>query len=118
MALEQRHLQIYQDLFVHRQDVYAQQTRQGAYFLKHSFVSERVIRSHLTGGITAGWYALKPDNTVRWVALDADRDDGLEQLQQAWQKLEDKGISSYLELSRRGGHLWVLFQPIPAKVAR
>jgi hypothetical protein len=81
-------------------------------------LTAEVIKSHLLGRSTAGLYALTPDNALRWVALHADRDDGLEQIQQAWRQLETRGISSHLERSRRGGHLWILFEPIQAGLAR
>lgn len=116
--LEQHHLETYLNLFVHRRDIYAQQTRAGAYFLKNTAVTPRVVSSHLHGEMTAGWYALEQDHSIRWVTLDADRADGREQLQHAWRRLEARGISSQLELSRRGGHLWILFEPISAKAAR
>jgi len=112
MALEHRHLQTYHDRFCHRRDLYALQRPNGAYFLKRAPLTHEVIRAHLLGNITAGLYALTPDNTVRWVVLDADRDDGLEQLQDAWQQLGTRGITSHLERSRRGGHLWILFEPV------
>jgi hypothetical protein len=118
MTIEQQHLRTYRELFIHRQDVFAQQTPKGAYFLKRSPISDDVIRSHLQGEITAGFYALSPDNTARWVCLDADREDGLEQLQEACKQLDQRGIPSQLEGSRRGGHLWVLFEPIAAAEAR
>src|SRR5437899_2398336 len=111
-------LNSYAERFVNRTEVYAQQTATGSYFLRQQVVTEGVIRSHLRGDITAGWYALAPDNTVRWVCLDADRADGLEQLQEAWKHLDSRGISSHLEQSRRGAHLWVFLQPLPAGVAR
>jgi hypothetical protein len=116
--LEQRFLDTYLDLFVHRRDVYAQQTRTGSYFLKTSPVTAAVAEAHLRGELTAGWYALDQQQTVRWVTLDADRPDGREQLQEAWKQLAERGIASQLELSRRGGHLWILFEPIAAKAAR
>lgn len=81
-------------------------------------VSEDVIRAHLEGTSTAGFYALKPDNTTRWVVLDADQHEGRENLQEAWKQLTARGISAQLELSRRGGHLWVLLEPMAAHVAR
>jgi hypothetical protein len=118
MAIEQEHLDTYRELFIHRQDLYAQQTPKGAYFLKRSPITDTVLRSHLQGAITAGFYALSPDNTTRWVVLDADRDDGLDQLQEAWQQLDAQGIPSQLEGSRRGGHLWILFEPTDAAAAR
>lgn len=116
--LEQRHLEIYRDLFIHRRDLYAQQTPKGSYFLRERPVTDEVIRRHLMGEFTAGWYALAADNTVRWVVLDADKDNGLDMLQDASAHLRTREISSHLELSRRGGHLWILFERISASVAR
>src|SRR6266496_2599234 len=88
MSLEQRHLDIYRSTFINREDSFALQTSKGSYYLKASPVTDDVISSHLEGTITAGWYALKPDHSLKWVALDADRADGLEQLQQAWRALD------------------------------
>jgi hypothetical protein len=118
MAIEQQHLDTYRNPFIHRQDVFAQQTPKGAYFLTRSPITDDVIRSHLQGKITAGFYPLAIDHTTRWVCLDADQDNGLEQLQEAWQQLNQRGIPSQLEGSRRGGHLWILFEPLPAADAR
>lgn len=101
--IEQRHLATYLELFCPRRDLYARQTKRGSYFLTRSQVTQEVVANHLKGGFTAGFYPLTPDNTLRWVVLDADRADGLEQLQESWRVLEVRGISAYLELSRRGG---------------
>lgn len=111
-------LETYLELFVPRCDLYARQTDAGSYFPVREPVTADVVRAHLRGELTAGWYALAPDNTTRWAVLDADRPDGLEQLRQAWRRLDQKGLASQLELSRRGGHLWLLFEPIQARVAR
>jgi hypothetical protein len=117
--MEQQHLQTYLELFCHRRDLYALQTKRGSYFLTRSEVTQQVAASHLRGSLTAGFYALAPDNTVRWVVLDADKPDGLEQLQDAWRHLGSREISAFLELSRRGGHLWTFFEPgVPAEQAR
>lgn len=118
MSVEHQHLLNYRELFCHRRDVYAQQLKDGSYFLKRTAVSEGVVGAHLAGHLTAGWYALSTDNTARWVALDADTADGLERLQAAWRKLEAMAIPSYLECSRRGGHLWTFFEPVSARAAR
>lgn len=115
---ERDYIQTYLELFCHRRDVYAQQTNKGAYFPRRQPVTNQVIQAHLRGELTAGWYALAPDDTVRWLALDADRADGIDQLQQAERQLSARGIPSYLELSRRGGHLWMFCEPISAQAAR
>jgi hypothetical protein len=119
VTIEQRPAAIYQDLFCHRRDVYAEQTPDGAYFVRRSPITDRLIIAHLSGRITAGFYALQPDGTCRWAVLDADLEDGLEQLQGAWSSLQQRGLPSYLERSRRGGHLWLFFaEPVPARAAR
>ncbi len=41
--IEQKHLTTYLELFCHRRDLYARQTRRGAYFLTRSPVSEQVV---------------------------------------------------------------------------
>src|SRR4051812_45339907 len=96
MNIEQPSTATYKELFTHRRDVHARQTKTGSYFLVRSPVTDAVIRSHLQGELTAGFYALQPDHTTRWVVLDADREDGLDQLQEAWQQLDARGISSQL----------------------
>src|SRR5947209_13660506 len=109
MAIEHDKLHTYQELFCHQRDFFAQQTNTGSYFLRRQPVTDRVIHDHLEGRTTVGFYALSPNgNTTRWLVLDADRPDGLEQLQHAANCLDGRGIPSHLELSRRGGHLWVL----------
>jgi CHC2 zinc finger len=118
MPLEQGHLNIYRNLFVSRDDVYALQSPKGAYFTKHSPLTDEVLANHLLGNITAGFYGLDKDSSVSWIALDADSPDGIERLQDAWRGLDDQKIYSLLEKSRRGGHLWILFERVPAKAAR
>lgn len=116
--IQTNYLQNYVKLFCHRQDIYAVQKSDGSYFLLREAITLELLSQHLAGEITCGWYALGVDNTLRWVALDADQDDGLLVLQQAWQKLDQLNIVAYLEKSRRGGHLWVFVEPISATTAR
>jgi hypothetical protein len=119
MPIEQRHITTYEDLFVHRRDIYARQRENGSYFLRLSPVTPEVVRAHLAGKITAGFYALDSASTAAWGVLDADSPDGLEKLQLAWQRLHQLEIPSYLEQSRRGGHLWTFLEsPIPGAGVR
>jgi hypothetical protein len=46
---------------------------------------------------------------VRFIVLDADDDSGFTDLVQLNQEMATEYIPSYLELSRRGGHLWMFF---------
>jgi len=99
----------YARLFCHRRDAYALQTDEGAYYARRKPVTRQLIAAHLAGEVTAGWYALDRENRVRWAALDADGEDGLCLLQQVGLTLRERGWPSYLEESRRGGHLWIFF---------
>ncbi len=68
------------------------------------------IEAHLRGYITLGAYMLAPDSTTDKVCLDADDEAAFAGLQQIARDLDAQGIPCLLELSRRGGHLW-LFTP-------
>lgn len=101
----------YKGLFCHRRDAYAIQTEEGTYCAVRKPITDEVVKAHLLGRLTAGWYTLDEASTVRWVALDADEEDGLNQLQEVGQALREKDWPVYLEDSRRGGHLWIFFRP-------
>ena len=108
----------YKELFCHRRDAYAIQTDEGAYYTVRESVSDEVVKAHLLGKLTAGWYTLDEASTVRWAALDADEEDGLIQLQEVGQALTERDWPVYLEDSRRGGHLWIFFRADKAKEER
>ena len=110
MLVEQQHLEQYAELFCHRRDIYAVQKTDGSYFLVRQPITVDLLRRHLGGEMTCGWYALGSDNTVRWVAVDADEEGGLETLQQTWEKLDSLNLAVYLETSCRGGHLWLFVE--------
>ena len=78
------------------------------------------IRRHIEGEITIGLYAINPENQrCKWVAIDADYKDALEDLLKLNFYLSRDGVSGALEKSRRGGHLWVFFDtPQPARSCR
>lgn len=118
MLVQESHLHRYIELFLHRPDIFAMQKTDGSYFLVHEPITLELLRRHLAGEVTCGWYALRNDNTVRWIALDADQENGLFTLQQIWQRLQLTGIDSCLEESRRGGHLWVFVEPMSATIIR
>lgn len=61
-------------------------------------------------------YVLGEDEQAKYTVIDADDDDSLGKLTKPQQSL---GMPSYLERSRRGGHLWFFFEEkVPGKVAR
>ncbi len=78
------------------------------------------IRRHLAGEITLGLYAINPHTQrVKWMAIDADYKRSLDDLLKLQYELQQDGIQAALEQSRRGGHLWILFEtPVLARHAR
>lgn len=78
------------------------------------------IERHFAGEITLGLYAVNPKTQrVKWMAIDADYKKALEDLLKLQYELAQDGIQAALEQSRRGGHLWILFErPVLAKHAR
>jgi hypothetical protein len=78
------------------------------------------IREHLSGRLTIGIYALNP-NTQRskWVAIDADYENALEDLLKLQWELRQDGVEAALEKSRRGAHLWIFAEkPLLAQQCR
>jgi hypothetical protein len=69
------------------------------------------VRQHLSGEITLGIYAINPSTQgSKWVAIDADYKNALEDLLKLQYKLKQDGIEPALEKSNRGGHLWIFFE--------
>ena len=83
-------------------------------------LTESTIRRHLDGEITIGLYAINPDNQrCKWLAIDADYQNAMEDLLKLQYRLIQDGVEPALELSRRGGHLWIfLARPLLAKDCR
>lgn len=83
-------------------------------------LSRDTVRRHLEGQITIGLYAVNPVNQrCKWVAIDADYPDALEDLLKLQWELRQDGVEAALEKSRRGGHLWVFAaQPLLARDCR
>jgi hypothetical protein len=100
--------------FIQRLDLYPQQEEDGRYRCHHEPLTMDHVVSHLRGEITLGAYLLDPKCHARYVVLDADEEGEFEALR--WMASQ---IPSYLETSRRGGHLWVFFEEsIPGKLAK
>jgi hypothetical protein len=104
-------VQTYRDLFIHRPDRWSQQQPNGSYLSTRRPVTEQIVRAHLGGQLTAGWYQLRPeDDTVIWACLDADAEDGLAQVRRTAAYLSEFGIAMPIEDSRRGAHGWLFFE--------
>src|SRR6266481_8683121 len=78
------------------------------------------IQRHLEGDMTIGLYAINPKTQrSKWVAIDADYDNALEDLLKLQWELRQDGVEAALEKSRRGAHLWIFAdKPLLARHCR
>src|SRR5579872_5270926 len=83
-------------------------------------LSPETVREHLNGQITIGIYALNPrTQRCKWVAIDADYENALQDLLKLQWELGQDGVDAALERSRRGGHLWLFGEkPLLARDCR
>ncbi len=73
-----------------------------------------MVRRHLQGEITVGLYAINPaTQRSKWVATDADYEGAMEDLLKLQYYLAEDEVQAALEMSKRGGHLWI-FMASPA----
>lgn len=102
--------------FINRQDCFAVQADVGHYYsVKEPLTVNHLVR-HLKGEMTLGVYLLSSEGKAKFTVIDADDDEGFEKLLRAQEALS---FPSYMEGSRRGGHLWFFFEePIAGKNAK
>jgi len=83
-------------------------------------LTNETIRQHLQGEITVGLYAINPSTQrCKWVAIDADYKNSMEDLLKLQYYLTRDRVEPALEMSKRGGHLWIfLATPLLAKECR
>ena len=83
-------------------------------------LTDDAIRQHLEGKITVGLYAINHSTQrCKWVAIDADYKNAMEDLLKLQYHLTQDKVEPALEMSRRGGHLWIfLATPLLAKECR
>lgn len=109
----------YASWFVHCWEYYAVQQADGSYRPSSSPLSLSRLADHLLGRYTLGTYVLRSEGTCSFAVFDADMQDGLERLVLLSAELAAQDISSVVEASRRGGHLWVfLRQPTAGEIVR
>ena len=69
------------------------------------------IRRHLEGAVTIGLYAINPSTQrSKWVAIDADYGGAMEDLLKLQYFLQQDKVEAALEMSKRGGHLWIFME--------
>ena len=83
-------------------------------------LTEETVRQHLEGEITLGLYAINPaTQCCKWVAIDADYKNAMEDLLKLQYHLTQDKVQPALEMSKRGGHLWIFLEtPLPARDCR
>jgi CHC2 zinc finger len=114
----------YAQLFVQRWDTYTRQRdRSRSYYRVRDRAGRPIpltpaeVGRHLRGEITIGLYSVDPHGLTKWNVLDSD--EGVEPLTSTQGALARSGIASYLETSRKGGHLWIFWQePVRPDTAR
>ena len=75
---------------------------------KELSLAAATVRRHLEGEITIGLYAINPaTQRSKWVAIDADYATAMEDLLKLQYSLEQDKVEAALEMSKRGGHLWI-----------
>ena len=105
--------------FVQRWDLHARQLNDGRYICIHKQLNVDHLFGHLRGEITLGTYLLNQNSQASFVVFDADDIHGFERLARLSNVLANEDVPSYLERSRRGGHLWLfLAQAVPGRYAR
>ncbi len=95
--------------FIQRWDMYPKQLPPGSYITVHERLSPEHLFAHLKGELTLGTYLLNVKGQGRFAVLDADTEAGWQLLREIAPRLFHERIPSYLEDSRRGGHLWLFF---------
>jgi len=111
--LDQRIVSEYAATFLSRRDCYPLQVKGGRYVRVNRPLTDELIFQHLYGlnDTTLGAYALGLDNQAKWICYDADTDEQFASLRLVSSALRQMQQPSYLETSRRGGHLWLFLSP-------
>ena len=105
--------------FVQRWDIHARQLDDGRYVCIHKPLNVNHLFAHIRGDITLGTYLLNQESQARFIVFDADDEKNFQHLINLSHLLAEDNIPSYLEESRRGGHLWLfLSHPVAGKKAR
>ena len=107
------------DTFIQRRDLYARQLAHGSYICIKKPITQKHVIAHLEGELTLGAYILNYESQAKYIVFDADDSLQFVKLAHIRNILDAANRPSYLESSRRGGHLWIFFsQSISGESAR
>lgn len=124
IELEPHLVRAFAETFVNRWDCYPLQVEKGTYIQVREKLTPTHIFKHLTNArlgfnpFTIGAYALDEHSQAKWVCFDADAEQQWAELIRLARSLHETDIPSYLELSRRGGHLWLFTLSLPGNDIR
>lgn len=93
--------------FAARDDAYAG-WRNGTWVCVKEPLTANVIGNAFTGGPPVSAYLMTPESDTHVAAIDFDSDDGLDLAKRLRAAMAERGVTGYVELSRRGAHLWVV----------
>ncbi|MCA0456145.1 MAG: hypothetical protein LCI00_19360 [Chloroflexi bacterium] len=108
----------YANTFISRLDTYPVQNADGSYVRVKRPLVTPILEGHIKGHITIGAYALNEKNEAHWICFDADDNDHAFELSYMASDLRKSDITTYLEKSRRGCHLWFFTPSISGVEAR
>ena len=105
--------------FIQRWDIYPKQLADGRFMTVHERLTMNHLKDHLAGKVTLGTYLLDREGYARFCVMDADDDERYYQIFEMARDLRNVDIPSYIETSRRGGHIWFFFdRSIPGEDAK
>lgn len=109
---------VYTGTFAARSDAYAAFSGSSWICVKEELTPE-IVMAAFAGGSSISGYTITPQNTTHVGCIDFDCDDGLALAKQLRAAMAAKGVFGYVEMSRRGAHLWVVLDAVvPAKIMR
>jgi hypothetical protein len=88
---------------------------------KFTPLNSMAVGGHLRGATTIGTYAIREDDTCKFLACDFDESSWQADLLAFHETAKSLGIEVAMERSRsgKGGHAWIFFaEPIHARLAR
>ncbi len=104
-------------LFVNRTRPYAIQQADGSYRWVYEDLTPPLVVAHLAGELTLALSSLDAGGGARWACLDVDVPGSLPHLLELRAALAELGLPGMVEVSRRGGHLWLLLDETAPAVA-
>jgi len=119
MAFNASVLDVYRHFFAARLDVYSHWTKEGWRPVREEMTVEILADALSKKGPAISGYMIAPGDKTHVAALDLDLDNGMDLGRRVMEAMRSEGAAGYLEGSRRGAHLWIVFERVtPARAVR